>query len=69
MGERDIVLAESPVTCRARAGADGQMRCAQCRLVWDAGDGEGACLRVRIAEPERLPFVSALAPDIFAGQR
>lgn len=60
-------------TCQARPERTdpATVRCLVCRLAWDVTDHDPPlCPRTQIAQrgaQERLPFVSALAPDPFAG--
>lgn len=57
-------------TCQARKTADGQMRCAACRLAWDYGDAP-PCPRVQAPPivPElptvREPFASGLPRNLY----
>lgn len=47
-------MTTTPTTCAARPGADQQMRCARCGLVWDIDDPEPPACR---DEPAPKPKV------------
>jgi hypothetical protein len=50
--------------CRAVKQASGEMRCALCRLAWDADD-QAVCGKKQESPPlVPEPFVSALAPAL-----
>lgn len=46
-------MSQAPHTCAARPGADQQMRCNRCGLVWDLDDPEPPTCR---PEPVQKPF-------------
>jgi hypothetical protein len=53
--------------CQARPDSSGQVRCAACRLVWDAGDARECPREFKEVDapplaPSQEGFVSALAP-------
>lgn len=63
-------------TCQARSSADGQIRCAKCRVAWDRDDSMVCpaevpplvpATRAHDEDPKRSNrYVSALAPDRFS---
>ncbi len=56
--------------CNARADRYGTMRCVVCRVSWESDDTAACPRQAQPRElalvPEAEPFVSGLAPDLFA---